>query len=85
MKEDEHDNEPTRWTSIGWQALLIANKLRCAAQLRELASEDQKEERKENPEAGDKEERRPEQDRKYVEARLRQIAAWERKIRNGKM
>jgi hypothetical protein len=34
--EGTHDeDEPTRWTSIGWQAALITNRLRNSAQLTE--------------------------------------------------
>lgn len=30
-----NDNEPNRWTSIGWQSLLILNKLKTQRALRE--------------------------------------------------
>jgi len=35
MEGTQDDDEPTRWTSIGWQALLITNRLRNHAQLTE--------------------------------------------------
>lgn len=38
-RRNEHnmtnDNEPNRWTSIGWQSLLILNKLKTQRALRE--------------------------------------------------
>jgi hypothetical protein len=35
MEGTHDDDEPTRWTSIGWQAALITNRLRNSAQLTE--------------------------------------------------
>jgi hypothetical protein len=43
MTKNANDNEPNPWKSIGWQADLILNRLRCAAQL--LNSEEEKEKR----------------------------------------
>jgi hypothetical protein len=81
-KSYANDNEPNSWRSIGWQAALIVNRLRCHSQLLELASE-QKEEREEKPEPENDTKERPAYDREYVEHRLREIAAWERKQRGG--
>lgn len=85
MDENTHDDEPTRWTSIGWQAALITNRLRCTARLSELASEEQAKEGVENPKSGDKEEAGPEANREYVEACLREITAWEAKLMTNRI
>lgn len=74
-----HDDEPTRWTSIGWQALLITNRLRCQAQLLN-PNEKENEHREGDPKSGDSGEQRRDENRKYVDNRLREIAAWERKF-----
>jgi hypothetical protein len=38
-----------------------------------------------NPDAGKTNKQSPEDERRYIDTRLKEIAAWERKIRNGKM
>ena len=78
--EGEHDDEPIRWTSIGWQALLITNRLRCQAQLTQ-PNEDQNEQSKPDPRPGDADEKKRAE---YIEHRLREIRAWERKISGRK-
>jgi hypothetical protein len=78
--EGEHDDEPTRWTSIGWQALLITNRLRCQAQ---LTSFNKQEERTEGQrESGNKDESKHASELEYVERRLSELRAFERRA-NG--
>lgn len=48
------DDEPTRWTSIGWQALLITNRLRCQAQLLEEQEPNRKSKSKESERTGER-------------------------------
>jgi hypothetical protein len=78
--EGEHDDEPTRWTSIGWQALLITNRLRVQAQLTE-PHEKQDEQGKHDPERSGDEEKKRAEEREYIERRLRELAAFERRVR----
>lgn len=77
--EGEHDDEPTRWTSIGWQALLITNRLRCQAQLTQ-PNEEKDEESKSEPAPGSGDEKKRAEQAKYVDHRLREFRSWERKI-----
>jgi hypothetical protein len=79
----QHDKEPTRWTSIGWQALLITNRLRCQAQLTQRDEEQNEECEREPAPRRDDEQKRAEQI-EYVEKRLRELRAWERKIGGNK-
>jgi hypothetical protein len=85
MTKGTHDNdEPTRWTSIGWQALLITNRLRNHAQLTEEQNPGESDKRPADNERGKQTDNRPEStpdaDREYVEHRLNQLRAWERKL-----
>jgi hypothetical protein len=77
--KDTHDDEPTRWTSIGWQALLITNRLRNQAQLTKI-NEEKKESTEGDPNPGDRDKQRAENERRYIDHRLKEIAAWEKKI-----
>lgn len=75
--EGEHDDEPTRWTSIGWQALLITNRLRCQAQLTSFNK--QQEERPEGQsESSNDDESKHARELAYVERRLADLRAFER-------
>jgi hypothetical protein len=76
--EKMDDDEPTRWTSIGWQALLITNRLRCQAQLN--ANKEQDEQGKRESAPGSADEKKRDEEREYINHRLREIRSWERKI-----
>ncbi len=83
MVKDTHgnnDNEPNPWSSIGLQAMLIVNKLRVQAQLRE---EPKLEDVGDNSDRGGgrADEERERAHREYVESRLRETAAFERRAR----
>lgn len=52
MIDMEGDDEPTRWTSIGWQAALITNRLRNHAQLTDT-NKDQDSQRDNNRDRSD--------------------------------
>jgi hypothetical protein len=85
METHNNDNENS-WSTIGWQAALIVNRLRCQAQILELTSEEKKEEpRDENPKPGDKDERGDTEQEKYIVARIREITAWEKRQKGIKM
>ena len=79
-----HDDEPTRWTSIGWQALLITNRLRNQAQLTEPNE-------KQNDNAGDKRDSSdPAKDHvpdksADIERRVRDILAMENRLRRKRI
>lgn len=77
------DDEPTRWTSIGWQALLITNRLRNQAQLTEM-NKKQDENSERDPASGRTDEQKRADQREYVERRLKEIRAWERRISGNK-
>ena len=83
MEGTQDDDEPTRWTSIGWQALLITNRLRCQAQLTN-ANEKQDEEGKSDPAPSRGDDEKRAQELEYVEHRLRELRSWERKISGRK-
>lgn len=88
MTKAANDNEPNPWSTIGLQAALIVNRLRCQAQLIELQTDkpqDGKPEGSGNIETSDDDKKRADDERCYVEHRLKTIASWERKIRGGKM
>lgn len=73
-----NDNSPT-WIGIGLHAALIVNKLRCRAQLTEMDKE-QNEQRERDPAPGRSDEQKRAEQRRYVEKRLRELAAFERKV-----
>jgi hypothetical protein len=66
------------WQSIGLQAALIVNKLRCQAQLSD-ANEKQDSERSDDRNGTDRSEQDSEQHRAYVDQRLRDFRAFERR------
>lgn len=76
--DDNDTHEPNPWRSIGLQAALIVNRLRCQAQLTKF----NKETEKDSSGNADGEQRRkedPKADRTYVDTRLRELAAFERR------
>lgn len=80
MKGDD-ENEPNRWTSIGWQALLITNRLRCQAQLTEI----DKQKESTGNENSDKDEKRALEERlQFVNRRLRDLERFEDRARGRK-
>jgi hypothetical protein len=76
--EGHNDNEPNPWRSIGWQAALIVNRLHCAAQILELASE-QKEGGEEKPESENQAKDGQCHYGEHVEHRLNGLAALKQK------
>ncbi len=67
--------------TIGFYSALILNKLRCQARLTEKDHPQQDEEgAANNKNPGDAEEQ-PDEQRRYVEQRLRELAIWERRLR----
>jgi hypothetical protein len=82
MARDTHDNDDLNpWTSIGLQTNLILNRLRCDAQIRELMKiDEQKQEQSEGKrQSGAQDNQRADEHAKYVEQRLRDYAAFERR------
>ena len=81
MKKPANDNEPNPWSTIGWQAALIVNRLRCQAQILELMNSDEKKDKgsSSEPDPSNANKQRPEDDRRYIEQRLREIRAWEKR------
>jgi hypothetical protein len=69
------DDEPTRWTSIGWQAALITNRLRNHAQLSKI-SEQKNDSDDERSSSGDEEKRALER-LEFVNRRLRDLRNFE--------
>jgi hypothetical protein len=62
-------------------AAVTANVVRWLMQV----DEEKDEETGSNRGAGKTNKQSPEDERRYIDTRLKEIAAWERKIRNGKM
>jgi hypothetical protein len=83
MRHADNDNT-NPWSSIGLQAALIVNKLRVQAQLTEKQNPSQGEQRPANDEKGNAAEKRPAAHSEYVDQRLREIAAFERRASGKK-
>jgi hypothetical protein len=73
------DDEPTRWTSIGWQAALITNRLRNHAQLTKI--DEQKSESDNERSSSSDEEKRALDRLKFVNLRLRELDRFENRAR----
>jgi hypothetical protein len=83
MKEAD-DEEPTRWTSIGWQAALITNRLRCQAQL--LKIDEQKNEGSEGEKDSSEGAAAAIDDRRaFVDMRVRELREFEQRIRQDRL
>lgn len=82
MKTDE-DDEPTRWTSIGWQALLITNRLRNKAQLSKLNEETERDANDQSS-SSHQEEKRAFERLEFVNRRLRELERFEDRARGRK-
>jgi hypothetical protein len=80
----DNDNEPDSWCSIGLQAALIVNKLRLQAQLTEKQHPPENDNRPAHNEDKERAEKSPSAEAKYIEHRLRELAAWERRIGGNK-
>jgi hypothetical protein len=80
--EGEHDDEPSRWTSIGWQALLITNRLRNHAQLTKI--NEQKSEGDEERSSSSDEEKRALARLEFVNRRLRDLEGFEDRAKGKK-
>lgn len=83
----KHDNENDTFSKLGLAAALIVNRIRNAQALRELSNSDKKqnEDRGSDPSPADADKERAEDQRRYVDQRLKSIAAWERKISGRKI
>jgi len=84
MKQHDNDNEPNPWSAIGLQAALILNKLRVHAQLTEKQNPPENDKRATGDKNSKTAEKQPDEERAYIEHRLRELAAWERKISGRK-
>jgi hypothetical protein len=78
----EADEEPTRWTSIGWQAALITNRLRNHAQLTKI--DEQKSESDNERSSSCDDEKRALERLEFVNRRLREIERFESAARGKK-
>ena len=82
MEGTQDDDEPTRWTSIGWQAALITNRLRNSAQLSKI-NEQKNDSDDERSRSGDEEKRALER-LEFVNRRLRDLDMFEDRARGKK-
>lgn len=76
--DNDHDNEPLSFITL---AAATANVVRYLSKEQHPPQNDN---RAANDESAQQSEKHPEADREYVEHRLRQIAAWERRISGKK-
>lgn len=83
---NDNDNEPLSFQSLGLAAAIVVNRIRNAQALRELDSEEKREdvERKGEYPAGGPEQPGSEEHRAYVERRIRDIATFERRVSGNK-
>jgi hypothetical protein len=77
MRDACNDNDELSFRSIGLAAALILNRLRLATQLE--ATEEQQKDRNGKTDGSDAEKQREEKQRQYIEHRLAQLRAFERK------
>jgi len=82
MEGTQDDDEPTRWTSIGWQAALITNRLRNQAQLTKI--DEQKSEGDNEHSGSSDEEKRAFERLEFVKRRLRDLDRFEDRARGKK-
>jgi hypothetical protein len=74
------------WTSIGLQTAMLLNRLRIQAQLLELQTDEkQNEQSGSDPNAGNADEQRAEDQRRYVDQPLQKIPAFELKRKGVKI
>lgn len=78
MATQDTDDEPIRWTSIGWQAALILNRLRNKTSLK--ADEQKNEQRQRDADREKVDEEKAEEKRRYIDQRLRDLATFERRV-----
>ena len=82
MEGTQDDDEPTRWTSIGWQAALITNRLRNHAQLSKI--NEQKNDSDDERSRSSDEEKRALERLEFVNRRLRDLDRFEDRARGKK-
>ena len=82
MEGTQDDDEPTRWTSIGWQAALITNRLRNSAQLSKI--NEQKNDSDDERSRSSDEEKRALERLEFVNRRLRDLDRFEDRARGKK-
>lgn len=82
MVRDTQDNEPNPWSSIGLQAAMIVNRLRCQSQLNDNSKEEDRGVIKQDQQPDDsKKEKSSETERADIERRMRDILAMENRLR----
>jgi hypothetical protein len=81
MKNGTHDNEnePLTFTQLGLQTALIINRIRNAQTLLELAKDQEKQSDRETARGGTEKEN-AERHREAVDSRLKDLAAFERRV-----
>lgn len=70
---------PINFTSIGETALIILNRLQCELRIRELKDEQADADRAAENQADEEDKRKAEEHRRFVEQRIRELAAFERR------
>jgi hypothetical protein len=84
--EGTHDeDEPTRWTSIGWQAALITNRLRNSAQLTEQNPIENDENTGKKRDPGDGPKDRVPDNAADIERRVADILAMENRLKRKRI
>jgi hypothetical protein len=81
MEGTQDDDEPTRWTSIGWQAALITNRLRNHAQLSKINEQN---DAPSDDKRSNEEEKRAAERLEFVNTRLRELDRFEDRARGKK-
>lgn len=83
---DTHDNDNfDPWTSLGLATAMVLNRLHCQAQLLELETDSpDKGVESDNPKSDSPDETKKEVHRRFVETRLRELAAFERGFKRVK-
>jgi hypothetical protein len=81
MKKEANDNDLLTFNQIGLAAALVINRIRNEQTLRELMQVDEKkkEDAGRDSDFGKTDEQRTEDERRYIEQRLREIRAWEKR------
>jgi hypothetical protein len=85
MARGTQDDEPTRWTSIGWQAALITNRLRNHAQLTEQKPPQNDVDADSKRDRGDGPKDRVPDNAADIERRIADILAMENRLRRKRI
>ena len=82
MKDANNDNEPNPWSTIGLQAALIVNRLRCQSQILQLQTDEPENAKPDAEQNSDRATKRDDETKRAdMERRIRDLLAMENRLR----